>query len=62
MQEFGITFPVFMEVQGEGDVTELYQAFAIPTSFFIDKAGVIRAIQVGQMNDATLQQKLGAAR
>lgn len=60
MQEFGITFPVFMDTQDE--VTNLYQAWAIPTSIFVDKTGVIQAIQVGQMDAAALQRRLQVAK
>lgn len=60
IQEFGLTFPVFIDAQGE--VADLYQVFDMPALFFIDKAGVIRAIHTGQIDDAALRQNLDAAR
>ncbi len=60
IEEFGVTFPVAMDVQDY--ITDLYQVGPIPTSYFIDKDGLIRAVQVGQMDASTLQQRLDAAR
>lgn len=60
VEEFGVTFPVAMDLQNY--VTDLYQVGPIPTSYFIDKDGMIQAVQIGQMDASTLQQRLGAAR
>lgn len=39
-------------------VASLYSLTATPTSFFIDRQGSIRAVIVGPVDDATLQQKV----
>ena len=51
-----LTFPVALDVQG--DVSRLYQVNSLPTTFFIDRDGVIREIVIGQMNAALLKQQL----
>ncbi len=43
--ELGLSFPILFDTQGE--VTGLYQARALPTSFFIDQEGVIREVVIG---------------
>lgn len=60
IEEYGMTFPVLMDTQNE--VTDRYFVGSIPTSFFIDKDGIVVAAQVGQMDIAALQKKLELAR
>lgn len=60
VKEFGVTFPVLMDA--ENTVTDLYQVGPIPTSYFIDKDGIVRAVQIGQMDAATFQQRVDSAR
>lgn len=55
-QELGITFPLLLDQNG--DTTRLFRLTGLPTSFFIDRQGVIRDIQVGAMSRATLDSKL----
>jgi len=45
MDEFGMTYRVLLDSSGE--VAELYNIRGIPTTFFIDKDGIIRYIKVG---------------
>lgn len=59
VKEFGVTFPVFMDAQNA--VTDLYQVGPIPTSYFIDKDGIVRAVQIGQMDVETFKQRVAAA-
>lgn len=47
MQESGLTFPALLD--RDGQVSNDYRALVIPSSFFIDKAGVIRAVYRGPM-------------
>ncbi len=60
VKEFGVTFPVLMDSQNSA--TDLYQVGPIPTSFFVDKEGVVRAVQIGQLDAATLNQHLDASK
>lgn len=42
--------------------TARYGALTIPTTFFIDKQGVIRHLRIGQMTDDDIQLGIGKAR
>lgn len=49
-----LTFPIL--VDSEGKVSQIYQLRSLPTSFFVDKNGVIRDVIVGgPMSDALLR-------
>lgn len=57
VQELGLTFPVLLD--REGAVSRRYLLRALPSTFFIDRTGVIRAVIVGgPMSRATLQTKV----
>ncbi len=58
-REYGLTFPLLPDNPGSSSVKELYRVLPIPTSFFIDRQGVIRWIQSGILDAATLTDKLG---
>jgi len=45
MQTQGLSFPVLLD--NDGNVTQQYGILGIPTSFFIDKEGIIQGIKVG---------------
>jgi peroxiredoxin len=45
MNETGVTFPVLFDTAGE--VERAYSLQALPTSFFIDREGIIQSIVVG---------------
>ena len=47
MEEHGLTFPALMDTDGR--VSAAYQARVVPSSFFVDRAGVIRAIYRGPL-------------
>ena len=47
MQENDLSFPALLDL--DANVGALYQARALPSSFFIDKAGVIRGVYRGPM-------------
>jgi len=54
--EFGVTFPVALD---EGDsVYNEFQVRFMPTSFFIDKQGVIRHIQLGSTDEEGFRTKI----
>lgn len=55
--EMGLTFPVLLDV--EGDVSRRYLLRALPSTFVIDRQGVIRAVLVGgPLSAATLQSQI----
>ncbi len=56
LEELNLTFPVVLDTQFEA--SEIYQVNSLPTTFFIDRDGVIREIVVGQMNAALLKQQI----
>jgi peroxiredoxin len=45
VQQIGVTFPILLDRSGE--VSRAYQLRGLPTSYFIDRDGIIRAIVVG---------------
>lgn len=54
VQEAGYTWQFVLDEQGE--VMQRYLAFAIPTSFFIDRQGIIRAKHIGPMTRSLIVQ------
>lgn len=59
VEEGGYSWIFVMDTTGE--VTASYQVIAIPTSFFIDKEGIIRVIQIGAMTKGAMEARLLAA-
>lgn len=55
----GLTFPIVLDRSGY--VTSLYRITAIPTSFFIDKEGVVRDMQIGALSKSLMAQRLSKA-
>ncbi len=56
VQQYGMTYtPVLDDNQR---VITLYNLTATPTSYFIDRQGIIRFVQVGPIDEASLQQKV----
>lgn len=50
----GLTFPVLLDLDGR--VSQQYQLRSLPTSFFIDRKGIIRDIVVGgPMSEARIR-------
>ena len=45
VQELGLTFPILWDE--DGAVTQAYQVKSLPTSFFVDKEGIIREVIIG---------------
>jgi peroxiredoxin len=56
LDERNLSFPVVLDSQYEA--SQLYQVNSLPTTFFIDRDGIIREIVVGQMNAALLKQQI----
>jgi cytochrome c biogenesis protein CcmG/thiol:disulfide interchange protein DsbE len=55
-QQQGLTFQIPLDTQMEA--SRLYLVRNLPTTFFIDRSGVIREMQVGPLTEATLSQQL----
>ena len=47
MRQYGLTFPAPLDL--DGTVSATYQARVLPSSFFVDKQGIIRAVYRGPM-------------
>jgi peroxiredoxin len=59
VQEFGLSFPVALD--RDGTVQRKYKISGYPTTFFIDKDGIIRSVVVGgPMSAALIQSKVEA--
>lgn len=60
MHERRLTFPALLD--SDGSVSAAYQARALPSSFFIDRQGIVRAVYRGPMSrgviDGTVTQLL----
>jgi len=54
--QLDLTFEIPLDVQMEA--SRRYQVRSLPTTFFIDRSGVIRQMQVGPLTEATLSQQL----
>jgi len=54
--DLGINFPIPLDAQAR--VSRLYGARSLPTTFFIDRQGIIRQVQIGPVTEATLAQRL----
>lgn len=53
----GLTFQVPLDERM--DVSSTYGVRSLPTTFFIDRTGIIRDMQIGPLTEATLAQHLG---
>jgi peroxiredoxin len=47
LEQYGLTLPILLDRDGQASAT--YQASALPSSFFVDRCGVIRAIYRGPL-------------
>ena len=55
-RRFGLSFPILLDQQLQA--SRAYQANSLPTTYFIDRNGVIRGRVTGQMNAALLTERL----
>jgi|SRR5579863_4006248 peroxiredoxin len=53
---FGLRYPVVIDESGQGAIT--YDLIALPTSVFIDRGGVVRFIQIGEMSPPLMDAAL----
>jgi len=54
--EFGLTFPILLDESGW--VGRVYQVTGTPTSFFLDRVGVIVERRLGYMNETEIAQMI----
>ena len=52
-QELNLSFPILLD--RTGTVSHRYQLRALPSTYFVDRKGVIRIAVFGSMNDALIQ-------
>ncbi|MBI5029745.1 MAG: TlpA family protein disulfide reductase [Chloroflexi bacterium] len=55
-QEFRLSYPI--SIDRDGRVAKRYRVRGLPTSFFIDREGVIHAVNHGQINRAYIEAEL----
>ena len=55
-QQFGLSFSPLLDTSGQ--VTALYHVDSLPSSFFIGPDGIVRAVNVGAMNQSTIDENL----
>ena len=53
---YKITYPILIDTDGK--VSDAYNVFGIPSSFFIDREGVIRDIVLGEMDQDSINNKI----
>ena len=59
VQEFGLTYPILLDEDGR--VGNLYQVRGLPTTFFINREGIIRTVLVGgPMSESFIRSKIEA--
>jgi thiol-disulfide isomerase/thioredoxin len=56
LNQLGVTFPSLVDRTGE--VTRQWRATGLPTTFVIDRQGIIRDVRVGALTDAMLEDRL----
>ncbi len=56
VQQIGVTFPILLDMDAE--LVQQYHVVGTPSSFFVDKDGVMRAIYLGAMSADTLATNL----
>lgn len=57
VRELGLTFPIVLDRTGA--VSRRYQLQALPTTYFVDRQGVIRSVVLGgPMTPATIESKI----
>lgn len=52
-ERYSVTYPIALDVAGE--TARAYQIFPLPTSFFIDQAGVMRFVRVGMVTTSDVE-------
>ena len=59
VEEFGLTFPILLD--RDGNVSALYQLMGLPTTYFVNREGIIRTVVVGgPMSETFIRSKIEA--
>ncbi len=59
VEEFGLTFPILLD--RDGSVSALYQLKGLPTTYFVNREGIIRTVVVGgPMSETFIRSKIEA--
>jgi len=57
VEEFGLTFPILLD--RDGSVSALYQLRGLPTTYFVNREGIIRTVVVGgPMSETFFRSKI----
>ncbi|MCC7105757.1 MAG: TlpA family protein disulfide reductase [Chloroflexi bacterium] len=56
-KELRLSFPIWLD--RTGSVAELYRARGLPSTFLVDRAGIIRFVRVGPVDQTMLENQLG---
>ncbi len=62
VEERELTFPILLDLDGK--MAERFQVFGFPTTYFVDRDGILREVYVGQLDEVILSsylEKIGAA-
>ncbi|MCC3355836.1 peroxiredoxin family protein [Bacillus sp. REN16] len=60
VDEYELTFPVMLDEDGE--IGQIYQAYAIPTSYLIDSKGIVRKKIVGPMDKEMMNELINSVK
>jgi cytochrome c biogenesis protein CcmG/thiol:disulfide interchange protein DsbE len=58
VKDLGLTFPVLLDLDGQ--VARRYRVRALPTTFLVDRSGVIRETIVGQLLHARVEDQVSS--
>lgn len=58
VNQFNLTFPILLD--SDGTVARQYRVQGLPTSYFIDRSGSVRAANIGGMNRAYIEAQITA--
>lgn len=56
VEKMGLTFPILLDPESKVEIMYLVQG--LPTSFFLDKNGLIQAVQIGVLSEDKLSEHL----
>jgi peroxiredoxin len=57
LQDFDMSYPILLDEKA--DATKAYQVMVLPTTFFIDKDGILRYRHVGYIQEDQFRAYLG---
>ncbi len=58
VSQFNLTFPILLD--SDGAVAREYRVQGLPTSYFIDRSGIVRAANIGAMNRAYIEAQIAS--